>query len=949
MHHKHEGAPTQKALYLRGLDYRLINDVQPISTIDHTVSVAVDSTILATELLRGVQYVSIVLVSSNTTQPGHLQRSSSRENKPHESRKVAHKIASRLLPWHHAPNPQQAVMSPSLAIALNSEHAVSSILRLEPAPAPVPRSAFIGVSITPFLPPKSSRAEHLKIDPGAKAYQESLSRFILSSYSSKDRKGILDGALTDGLVLPSLGKDPEGWHGGLLHLKSTSSIYQRPGTACWIKGEEYDLKFEVQQGLPTPSERIENDVLPNEAPLLAGSDNVIKSAVKSILHGSSILLCGSLGSGKTSSATAIAHLLRKEHYFHVAFFNCQKLAAADSRISVVSETLDRLSLSIIHGSRLGGRSLLILDDLDKLCPTETELQVGQENNRSRQISEIVRSAVHHMRRYASHFSLLVTAQNKDNVHQVLIQGHVVRETLELRAPGKDTRRDILKQYALGKSTHIGEHLSSGTTRLTTAHGEELYGAMNPTASLEDRLESHINFIDIASRTDGYMPGDLKLLVSRAQGEALSRCIEAPQKDSAPALRNEDFVAAIQGFTPSSLRNVTLQASSVSFDSVGGLQEARRTLIETLQYPTIYAPIFDRCPLRLRSGLLLYGYPGCGKTLLASAVAGECGLNFISVKGPEILNKYIGASEKSVRDLFERAQAAKPCVLFFDEFDSIAPKRGHDSTGVTDRVVNQLLTQMDGAEGLSGVYVLAATSRPDLIDPALLRPGRLDKSLLCDMPSTEERLDILHAVSRSLTVQSSVLSNAETHGTFHDIAKRTSGYTGADLQAVLYNAHLEAVHEALDGLKSRPRASQRRLVKPRHGKLDSVLHEDVLHFAFDRENAQGESRPYMDSQARAKLESLQENLLRLRAARRRQRGSQRPKGEDEGGSASAAKGVEVVIHWRYLEKSLETTKSSMSNEERYKFDRIYWEFQTSRSGEMPSGQASKEIGARSSLM
>lgn len=145
--------------------------------------------------------------------------------------------------------------------------------------------------------------------------------------------------------------------------------------------------------------------------------------------------------------------------------------------------------------------------------------------------------------------------------------------------------------------------------------------------------------------------------------------------------------------------------------------------------------------------------------MASAVAKECGLNFISVKGPEILNKYIGASEKSVRDLFERASAAKPCVLFFDEFDSIAPKRyicqslksvyttliqflrGHDSTGVTDRVVNQMLTQMDGAEGLDGVYVLAATSRPDLIDSALLRPGRLDKSLLCDMPDEGEREDV----------------------------------------------------------------------------------------------------------------------------------------------------------------------------------------------------------------
>lgn len=197
----------------------------------------------------------------------------------------------------------------------------------------------------------------------------------------------------------------------------------------------------------------------------------------------------------------------------------------------------------------------------------------------------------------------------------------------------------------------------------------------------------------------------------------------------------------------------------------GLHEARRILRETLEWPTKYAQIFANCPLRLRSGILLYGYPGCGKTLLASAVAKECGLNFISVKGPEILNKYIGASEKSVRDLFERASAAKPCVLFFDEFDSIAPKRyvvlyldiilfsrvssrdqadrcrGHDSTGVTDRVVNQMLTEMDGAQGLDGVYVLAATSRPDLIDPALLRPGRLDKAVFCDMPDLTDRLEV----------------------------------------------------------------------------------------------------------------------------------------------------------------------------------------------------------------
>ncbi len=164
------------------------------------------------------------------------------------------------------------------------------------------------------------------------------------------------------------------------------------------------------------------------------------------------------------------------------------------------------------------------------------------------------------------------------------------------------------------------------------------------------------------------------------------------------------------------------------------------------------------------------------------------LEFHQRQRTEILNKYIGASEKSVRDLFDRAQAAKPCVLFFDEFDSIAPKRGHDSTGVTDRVVNQMLTQMDGAEGLDGVYVLAATSRPDLIDSALLRPGRLDKSLLCDMPNREDRVDIMRAIATKVHLHPEV--------DLEKWAERTEGFSGADLQALLYNAHLEAIHETI---------------------------------------------------------------------------------------------------------------------------------------------------------
>jgi len=165
-------------------------------------------------------------------------------------------------------------------------------------------------------------------------------------------------------------------------------------------------------------------------------------------------------------------------------------------------------------------------------------------------------------------------------------------------------------------------------------------------------------------------------------------------------------------------------------------------------------------------------------MIASAVAGYCGLNFVTVKGPELLNKYIGASEQATRDIFDRAAAASPCLLFFDEFEAIAPRRGHDSTGVTDRVVNQLLTELDGAgssSALKGVVVLAATSRPDLIDPALLRPGRLDKLLLCPLPSLSDRVSILQKHSSKINLHENVDLNYW--------AEKTANYSGADLQVI----------------------------------------------------------------------------------------------------------------------------------------------------------------------
>uniref|UniRef100_A0A7N5JX51 Peroxisomal ATPase PEX1 n=1 Tax=Ailuropoda melanoleuca TaxID=9646 RepID=A0A7N5JX51_AILME len=292
---------------------------------------------------------------------------------------------------------------------------------------------------------------------------------------------------------------------------------------------------------------------------------------------------------------------------------------------------------------------------------------------------------------------------------------------------------------------------------------------------------------IAKETEGFVARDFTVLVDRAIHSHLSHQSISTREEL--ALTTLDFQKALQGFIPASLRNVNLhKPRDLGWDKIGGLHEVRQILMDTIQLPAKYPELFANLPIRQRTGVLLYGPPGTGKTLLAGVIARESGMNFISIKGPELLSKYIGASEQAVRDIFIRAQAAKPCILFFDEFESIAPRRGHDNTGVTDRVVNQLLTQLDGVEGLQGVYVLAATSRPDLIDPALLRPGRLDKCVYCPPPDQVSRLEILNVLSDSLPLADDV--------DLQHVASVTDSFTGADLKALLYNAQLAALHGRL---------------------------------------------------------------------------------------------------------------------------------------------------------
>lgn len=658
-------------------------------------------------------------------------------------------------------------------------------------------------------------------------------------------------------------------------LRLDTAIVQlgRPGE--WVTLDSLDgVNINLDNDIVDTREEASN-VMRKASPV-RGVDKALQTIDKALRRACSSLIFGPRGSGK-SSVAEVCVAVAERHGAHIVRADCGKLA--HERIQVIKDAIsDWFSRAAWYAP-----SIVVLDDLDRLCAAELE---HADSTRARQIAEIFAASAKAAR--ARHpISLLATAQAKESLHDLLTTGHLFEESVALRSPDKLARRDIIE------------------------------------AIVEEA--DNVDALAVANMTEGYLPGDLELLTERAKHERLIRLMQiatATSGEPHAGLTTADYSAAIQAFTPASLRGIKLQKSTVAWSDIGGLTETRKILLETLEWPTRYAPIFQKCPLRLRSGLLLYGYPGCGKTLLASAVASECGLNFISVKGPELLNKYIGASEKSVRDLFDRAQAAKPCVLFFDEFDSIAPKRGHDSTGVTDRVVNQMLTQMDGAEGLDGVYVLAATSRPDLIDPALLRPGRLDKSLLCDMPTHEDRVGILQALSGKMHLAAEV--------DLAVLASRTAGFSGADMQALLYNAHLGAIHDAL----ARSELSEKSQTdsRPRDAGMQFTrIHLDKLSGVNGSASAAATT-----SAERAAVDAKIRSIVETTAADSDTKTSTTTSNGHGSASADGA-GVEIAITWRNLDASLSTTRPSISQQERARLDAVYRAFVDGRSADgLPNG-------------
>jgi len=316
-----------------------------------------------------------------------------------------------------------------------------------------------------------------------------------------------------------------------------------------------------------------------------------------------------------------------------------------------------------------------------------------------------------------------------------------------------------------------------------------------------KLDDDVDLEQIASETHGYVGSDLAQLCTESALQCIREKMDVIDMEdetidaevlNSMAVTMDHFRTALGTSNPSALRETVVEIPNTTWEDIGGLEDVKRELKETVQYPVEHPEKFQKFGMSPSKGVLFYGPPGCGKTLLAKAIANECQANFISIKGPELLTMWFGESEANVREIFDKARGAAPCVLFFDELDAIAKARGSslgDAGGAADRVINQILTEMDGMGAKKNVFIIGATNRPDIIDPAVLRPGRLDQLIYIPLPDLPSRLAILKAVLKNSPVAKDV--------DLEFLAKRTSGYSGADLTEICQRACKLAIRESIE--------------------------------------------------------------------------------------------------------------------------------------------------------
>jgi transitional endoplasmic reticulum ATPase len=479
-----------------------------------------------------------------------------------------------------------------------------------------------------------------------------------------------------------------------------------------------------------------------------------------------VLLHGPPGCGKTLIARAVAHET-SAYFLHV---NGPEII--DKWYGASEATLRKL----FEDAQRHAPSIIFIDEIDAIAPKREEMS-GDRQVERRVVAQLL--------------ALMDGLESRGNV--IVIAATNIPNTLDpaLRRPGRFDREIC-----------ISVPDKDGRREILDIHTRGMPLADDPSAGSEQAVDLN----RLASITHGFVGADLEALGREAAMSALRRLM--PDIDFAQAsipydklmaleVTMADFAAAMAEVEPSAIREVFTEVPDVGWDDVGGLEEVKRLLIEAVEWPLRHGPIFKRAGIRPSKGILLHGPPGTGKTLLAKALARESEVNFIAVKGPQLLSMWVGESERGVREVFRKGRQAAPCILFFDEIDALAPVRGGaGGNQVTERVVSQLLTELDGIEDLKSVVVLAATNRLDRLDPALLRPGRFDSLVELPMPDREARLAILRVHTRDMPLAKDI--------DLGSLATETEGLVGADIEGLCRGAAMVAIRELLaNGVEADP--------------------------------------------------------------------------------------------------------------------------------------------------
>ncbi len=463
-----------------------------------------------------------------------------------------------------------------------------------------------------------------------------------------------------------------------------------------------------------------------------------------------VLLYGPPGTGKTLLAKAVANETHSKFY---------SISGPEIMSKFYGESEQRLR-ETFKAAQEHAPSIVFIDEIDSIAPKREEVTGEVEK---RVVSQIL--------------TLMDGIQNRGKV--VVIGATNRQDAIDpaLRRPGRFDRE-----------IEIGIPDEEGRMEILHIHTKGM------------PLNEDVKLSKISKITHGFVGADLEILTKEAAMRALRRILPEINIDQSPIppealnkiiIMNSDFNSALKDVSPSAMREFQIQRTDTKWDDIGGLRDTKQELIEITEWPLKYPELYDLANIRPSKGIILYGPPGTGKTLLAKAVASNSNANFISIKGPELLSKWVGESEKGVREVFRKAKQASPCIIFFDELDAIAQRRGSEIGGstVTERMMSQMLTELDGLEVLNGVVVIGATNRVDIIDEALLRPGRFDKVIEIPLPDVDSRKQIIQIHLKKKPIDTNSI-------TVEKILELTIGFTGAEIEGLINSAAIMALRDFL---------------------------------------------------------------------------------------------------------------------------------------------------------